>query len=387
MITGIFGGTFDPPHNGHVSALKEFIKRCGTDRVFVIPTGVPPHKNAGMTSDKDRLKMVLLAFENVPQAKICDYEIKKGGKSYTVNTLLWLAEKFPDDSFVLYTGSDMFLSLHTWHKAEKILSLCSVAAFTRTGDDIPALEKQSEFLREKYGAKTDVYEFEPEIISSTKIREMIETGKDFRSYIPQSVAEYIENKGLYGYKNYGLKTLLRQRLSEKRYLHSLGVAKTARMLAEKNGADPEKAEIAGLLHDITKNLGPSEQIDFCKENGIPLSADDLQSPQVIHAVTGAWYIKNVIGIDDEEIISAARYHTTGKKGINLLEKIIYVSDLVEPTRNYPDVEYYRDLAVKDLDRALFEAMRWIIEDKKEKGENIHKDTLEMFDEYTKNGFR
>ncbi|MBQ1862482.1 MAG: phosphohydrolase, partial [Clostridia bacterium] len=89
----------------------------------------------------------------------------------------------------------------------------------------------------------------------------------------------------------------------------------------------------------------------------------------------------------EEIISAARYHTTGKKDINLLEKIIYVSDLVEPTRNYPDVEYYRDLAEKNLDRALFEAMRWIIEDKKKKGENIHKDTLEMFDEYTKNGFR
>lgn len=387
MITGIFGGTFDPPHNGHVAALKEFIKRCGTDRVFVIPTGVPPHKKAGMTADRDRLEMVRRAFENVPQAKICDYEIKKGGKSYTVNTLEWLSEKFPDDTFILYTGSDMFLSIHTWYKPEKILSLCSVAAFTRTGDDIQALEKQAEALREKYGAKTDVYPFEPEIVSSTEIRKMIDEAKDFRSHVPQGVADYIEKNGLYGYRNYELKTLLRQRLSEKRYLHSLGVAKTAKMLAEKNGADPEKAEIAGLLHDITKNLGPSEQIEFCREKGIALTEDDILSPQVIHAVSGAWYVKNVLGIDDEDILSAVRYHTTGKRGMNTLDKIIYVSDLVEPTRNYSDVDYYRKLAENDLDRALFEGMSWIIGDKKKKGENIHKDTLEMFDEFTNNGFR
>jgi nicotinate-nucleotide adenylyltransferase len=387
MRTGIFGGTFDPPHNGHVAALREFAERCRLDRVFVIPTGVPPHKNSGTTSDKDRLEMSKIAFSGIQGAMLCDYEIKKGGKSYTVETLEWLKEKFPGDSLVLYTGSDMFLSLHTWYKPERILALCSVAAFTRTGDDTDALLKQADFLKEKYGAKTEVYPFSPEVISSSSVRSLLETGGDFYAYVPKGVAEYIETRSLYGFDVYPIKKTLRERLSEKRFSHSLGVAKTAKKLASLYGADGKKAEIAGLLHDITKNLGPEEQIRFCKENGIELTEDDINSPQVIHAVTGAWFIKNRLGITDADIVSAARYHTTGRKGITLLEKIIYVSDFTEPTRDYSDVDYYRELSLRDLDRALFEGMRWIIEDKRKKGEPVHKDTLEMYDEYIKNGYR
>ncbi|MBR5721007.1 MAG: nicotinate-nucleotide adenylyltransferase [Clostridia bacterium] len=387
MITGIFGGTFDPPHIGHVAALKEFINRCGVERVLVIPTGVPPHKNAGMTEDKDRLEMTKIAISGIPVAGVCDYEIKKGGKSYTVDTLEWLCEKLPNDTFVLYTGSDMFLSLHTWFNAETILALCSVAAFSRTGDDRDALERQAEYLREKYGASVAVYEFTPEVISSSEIREMIDTGADFYPFLPAGVAEYIEKNGLYGFDLYGYKKFLRERLSEKRFVHSLGVAKTAKKLAGIYGADEKKAYLAGLLHDITKNLGPSEQIEFCIKHGIEMSADDIESPQVLHAVTGEWYLRKVVGITDEEVLSAARYHTTGRKGITLLEKIIYVADFTEPSRDYSDADYYRELSEKDLDRALFEGMKWIMEDKRKKGEKIHKDTVEMFVEYANKGYR
>lgn len=387
MITGVFGGTFDPPHIGHVAALKEFTARCGVERVLVIPTGVPPHKKAGMTADKDRLEMTKLAISDIPVAGVCDYEVKKGGKSYTVDTLQWLSEKLSSDTFVLYTGSDMFLSLHTWYNAEKILSLCSVAAFSRTGDDREALEKQAESLRERYGASVAVYDFSPTVVSSSEIRSMIDSGADFYPFLPKSVSEYIEKNGLYGFEYYGYKKFLRERLSEKRFNHSLGVAKTARKLAEIYGADEKKAYLAGLLHDITKNLGPSEQIEFCIKHGIEMSADDIESPQVLHAVTGEWYLRKVIGITDEEVLSAARYHTTGRKGISLLEKIVYVADFTEPGRDYSDADYYRALSEKDLDRALFEGMRWIMEDKRRKGEKIHKDTVEMFVEYANKGYR
>ena len=386
MRVGIFGGTFDPPHNGHVAALKEFINKCGTDRTLVIPTGVPPHKTAGTTSDKDRLEMAALAFGDFPDTEICDYEIKKGGKSYTVDTLEWLRSEYPEAEFVLYTGSDMFLSLHRWRNAEKILSLCSAAAFSRTGSDRAELDAQAEFLRKNYGADVSVYDFEPEVVSSSGVRLLIETGGNWASLVPGPVRDYIEKNGLYSSGFYSVKKLLRERLSEKRYVHSLGVAKTAAELAVLYGADPKKAELAGLLHDVTKNLDPKEQIEFCEKNGIPLTEDDRLSPKVIHAVSGEWFLKNIIGITDSEILSAVRYHTTGRKGITLLEKIIYVSDFTEPSRNYSDADYYRGLSKKDLDTALFEGMKWIIGDKRKNGEPVHRDSLEMYEMYIKNGF-
>ncbi len=386
MRTGIFGGTFDPPHNGHVSALEAFIREVKPDRVLVFPTGTPPHKPDGKASDTDRLEMAKLAFSCFPNTEVCDYEVEKGGKSYSVETLEWLKDRYPEDEFIFYTGSDMFLSFHRWYRAERIMSLCSVAAFSRTGSDREALDAQAEFLREKYGASVCVYDFTPQVVSSTDIRSAVENGDDISDKVPEKVREYIEEHGLYGYDLLEYKKLLKQRVNEKRYLHSLGVSKTAKHLAEKYGADPKKAEIAGILHDITKNLNGEEQIRYCAKHGIALEQDDIDSPQTIHAITAAYYAENRLGITDSEILSAIRYHTTGREDMSLLDKIVYVSDFIEPTRNYSDVDYYRALAEKDLDDALFEGMEWIIADKLESSGRLHGNTIKMHEWYLRNGY-
>ena len=280
----------------------------------------------------------------------------------------------------------MFLSLHSWYRAEKIMSLCSVAAFTRTGDDREALEKQALFLRGRYGADVSVYDFSPQVISSTDIRGAVGNGDDISGLVPDGVKEYIENRGLYGADTAAYRRMLRERLTEKRYLHCLGVAETARQLAEKYGADPKKAEIAGLVHDMTKNMDGQEQIAFCRKNGIRLDADDLESPQTIHAITAEFCARETLGIRDEEILSAIRWHTTGRADPSLLDKIVYVSDFIEPTRDYSDVGYYRDLARKNLDDALFEGMEWIMADKERAGKKVHGNTVKMHEWYIRNGY-
>ncbi len=386
MRIGFFGGTFDPPHYGHVAALSAFISTCNLDLALVIPTGTPPHKPDGQAYDMERLNMARLAFSDIEKTKICDYEIQKGGKSYSVETLEWLASRYPDDEIVLYTGSDMLLSFHKWYKVERIVQLCSIACFSRTGSDRAALDEQARYLRKQFGAAVNVYDFSPVQISSTEIRTAIGRGFDVSDVVPQKVCEYIIQHSLY-YKikikknDFDLvkaEALLRARLPEKRYKHCLGVAKTAVYLAEKYGADPQKAKIAGLLHDITKNMTDDEQITFCEKRRISLTDADLDSPQVIHAITAEYLVKYKIFINDPEILSAIRYHTTGRKNMSLLEKIIYVADFIEPTRNYSDVGYYRALADNDLDEALFEGMKWIIGNMLTTEKSIHPDTIEMY---------
>lgn len=385
MRIGFFGGTFDPPHNGHLSALSAFTADCSLDRVLVMPTGTPPHKAAGKASDTDRLEMARLAFESVKNAEICDYEVRKGGKSYSVETLEWLKTQFPNDEIVLYTGSDMLLSFHKWYKVERILQLCEVASFSRTGSDRNELEKQALFLRETYGAKVTVHDFSPQIVSSTDVRNAIANGDDISDLVPKKVEEYIKNNALYA--PFDLKKaedILRSRVNEKRYAHCLGVAKTAVYLAEKYGADPKKAEIAGLLHDITKNLSNSEQIVYCRENGIPLDGNELLAPQVIHAKTAEFFVRTELGLSDEEILSAIRYHTTGRAEMTLLDKIIYVSDFIEPTRDYSDVDHYRALADENLDTALLEGLKWIICNAVTNNKPMHPAAIEMFNNLVNN---
>lgn len=151
--------------------------------------------------------------------------------------------------------------------------------------------------------------------------------------------------------------LLKERLSEKRFAHSIEVMKEAGRLARRFGADPEKAELAGLLHDITKECGPKEQLQLCEKFGITVSESERAIPKILHAVTGAAVLERELGITDPEILDAVRYHTTGREGMGLLEKIIYIADCVEPTRNYYGVQKIRAALKRDgLNAAILTAL-------------------------------
>jgi predicted HD superfamily hydrolase involved in NAD metabolism len=159
------------------------------------------------------------------------------------------------------------------------------------------------------------------------------------------------------------KTFLEERLNPKRQIHSLNVAETARELAERNSyEDIEKAYAAGLLHDICKNDSEQSQLEMVRKSERAVNNVDLITPPLYHAIAGAWYIEHKIGLRDEELLNAIRYHTEGRANMTLLDKIVFVADIVSVDRDFDDVEYYRDLAYRDLNRTTFEYLRFSIDD-------------------------
>ncbi len=182
-----------------------------------------------------------------------------------------------------------------------------------------------------------------------------------------------------------LKEILRERLTEKRYKHSLCVADEAKRLAEKYGADTEKAYLSGLLHDITKTATEVEQLHFFSQFGIMLDDITKNSEKLWHAVSGAAYIENVLKITDSEIISAVRYHTTAKKGMTTLEKVLYLADFTSADRDYSDVDIMREKVDVSMECAMEYALCYTINELVEKRSQIHPDTMDAYNEIMKRG--
>lgn len=173
---------------------------------------------------------------------------------------------------------------------------------------------------------------------------------------------------------------LKAKLPPLRYEHSLGVSYTAMALAMRYEHDLDKAEIAGLLHDCAKHYTDDEIIKKCRKHEIPLEEAELSAPAVLHAKYGAWLAERRYGISDPEILSAIRWHTTGKADMSLLDKIIYIADYIEPRRDKaPDLPRMRKLAFEDLDLAMYEILEGTLQYLKKKGSNVDPMTNEAYD--------
>lgn len=149
------------------------------------------------------------------------------------------------------------------------------------------------------------------------------------------------------------KKIISECMSEKRYIHSVNVAKKAVELAKIYGANEEKAAIAGIVHDITKEMANDEQLDIIKSSGAELDAVEKVTKKLWHSISGAIYIRQTLGIEDEDIINAVRYHTTGRSGMSLLEKVIFVADFISDERDYEGVEYMKKAVKEGLEEAVF----------------------------------
>lgn len=176
------------------------------------------------------------------------------------------------------------------------------------------------------------------------------------------------------------KEILRERLNDHRYYHSLCVADEAKRLAHLYGGDAEKCYLAGLLHDITKNSDRQEHLHFFETFGIMLSDVEKNAEKLWHAMSGSGYLKNILKIDDEEILDAVRYHTTAKANMSLTAKILYLADFTSRDRDYPDVNVIRALVDKSLDEAFIYALKYSIIDLTEQSRAIHPDTVEAFNQ-------
>lgn len=176
------------------------------------------------------------------------------------------------------------------------------------------------------------------------------------------------------------KEILKNRLTEKRYTHSLNVADSAKKLARLYGYDEEIAYTAGLIHDCCKDTPAGLQLSYMLENGVELSEYELGVAKLYHSICGSVFVKKEFGIDNQDIINAVRYHTTGRKNMSLLEKIIFIADFISDERDYNGVEIMREKAVKSLDEAIVEGLSFTIKDLIDQGRIIHPDTLDAYND-------
>ncbi len=174
--------------------------------------------------------------------------------------------------------------------------------------------------------------------------------------------------------------LAKSTLSERRFIHSCNVASAAVRLANKYGADPLKAEIAGILHDITKEHNLENQLQIIESGGIILDDICKNSPQLLHAISGMVYCRDVLGITDTDILSAIRYHTTARANMSLPEKILFIADFISDERDYPDVDVMRAECEKSLEEGMLYGLGFVIPDLVRRKRAIHPDALAAFNE-------
>lgn len=181
-----------------------------------------------------------------------------------------------------------------------------------------------------------------------------------------------------------IQSKIKKVLSEKRYEHSLGVAYTAYFLAVRYGEDPCRARLAGILHDCAKQLGDEKTIELCKKNKISISEVERNNPFLLHGKVGALIAEKKFKIQDKDILNAITYHTTGRPGMSLLEKIIYIADYIEPNRNQaPNLELIRKLAFDDLDLCLLKILESTINYINDKESELDPVTVETYNYYFK----
>ena len=374
---GIYGGTFNPPHMGHILAATEAVKRLNLDRVLLIPDRIAPHKQLpeDSASPEQRLAMLKIAADTIPNLEVSDLELRREGKSYTYLTMLALREQYPHARFVLLMGTDMFLSFDRWMHPEIILEHASLGVLYRgeKSEQVTIEVKKQEM--EAAGAEVALVKNAVLPLSSTDLRRLLVFGCG-DSYLPAGVGEYIRRHGLYStgesYKGLSMEQLEQtviRLLHPNRVNHVLGCRDTAVALAKQWGAEETDAARAALLHDITKALGPQHQLTLVEEYGKILDDFSRENPKVLHALTGSLVAERIFG-ENEQVVQAVRWHTTGRPYMSLLEKIIYVADYMEPNRNFPSVERLRQLAFTDLDEAVRQGVELTISMLKKQGSRV-----------------
>lgn len=190
---GIYGGTFNPIHNGHLHLIRAACAQLSFDRLLVVPANIPPHKAAtDLASNRDRLEMARLATAGMPGVWVSDIELRARGKSYTILTLERLRALFPECRFTLLMGADMLESFDRWHRWQDILKLADIAAFARNEGEESLLERKAALI-----GRARVVRVEPLPLSSTLVREKVRRGEDISGLVPEPVAAYIYEKGLY----------------------------------------------------------------------------------------------------------------------------------------------------------------------------------------------
>ena len=380
---GIYGGTYNPPHVGHMRAAAHAIEALKLDRLLLIPNNIAPHKQMpeDAATAQQRMDMLRMSAKGLEKTEILDLELQRDGKSYTSDTVTQIRKIYPEGELFLLMGTDMFLNFLTWHEYRTISDQVTLAVFYRgeRGEQEAVCRKQERL--EEMGIRVVRICNPVTAISSTDLRRMLIFGCA-DPYLCPGVGDYIRAQGLYDtgrdYKNLPMDALeetVVKLLKENRVAHVLGCRDAAVELARQYGENEVDAARAGLLHDITKALDGPLQLTLCSEYDILLSKFSQENPKTLHALTGSLVAEQVFG-ENQAVVTAIRYHTTGRPAMSRLEKILYLADYIEANRNFPGVDRLRAAAHRSLDEGMLMGLEMTLSQLREQKRQISQNSID-----------
>lgn len=376
MKIAMFGGSFNPIHNGHIQIVQAVKERFGLDKMLIMVAGDPPHKEiADGVSAQVRYDVAKAALEGMDGIEVCDLEIRRGGKSYTVDTMRILKGMYPQDEVYCMVGADMLLSIHTWYNAEALLKENTFIAVGRP--DSGDIEAAAEWLKKEYGANIMLAGITGPDVSSTMIRNRVEKGEPIEGLLPESAIRYIYENCLYTDKYIDdVYARLKKTLSKDRLIHTMGVVRSAAQLALWYDVDPIKARIAAILHDCAK-VQKETVVQWAEEYGLDTTGIPLPA---LHGYVGAVKAYREYGVTDEDVLRAIAVHTLCAPSMTKLDKVVYLADKIEYGREFDGVEGIRIAAEYDLDSAVKLSIEHSFDYIVSKGCAIHPNTLAAYKE-------
>ncbi len=406
---GIMGGTFDPIHYGHLLCAEAARIASDLDAVLFIPTGLPNFKqNQDITPAQLRLKMCRIACEPNPHFDVSDIEITRGGVTYTIDTLRALRDHFPKNVELFFImGTDSYLSLAQWREGVHIVELVHFIVVSRPGyslDDAGG-ELEARFASRGYNdvdIRVDAIEAPSLDVSSSELRDYIEQSRPVRYLMPDEVIAFIRENKLYcvdeskvsqddkgSYEDVfseefyaTCRDQLATRVNEKRFKHVEGVAQAARMLAKTYGVDEDKAYLAGLLHDWDKGYDDEGVRRRIVELGLVDTVDPWvveHMPQVLHGPTAAVALKRDFPAIPDDVIQAIDRHTTTAYDMSDLDKVLYIADAIEQSRQFGKIDDLRAMVGKaSLDELFFNTFTYWTQRLLDREKPLHPQTTDLW---------
>lgn len=352
-LIGLFGGSFDPFHNGHLAMVEAAVEAFPLEQLLVMPVGLPPHKNRRLSFSTFRVETARLATEHLSQVHVSEREILSPGRNFTVDTIEKLQWDYPDFQIKLISGSDFLFTVEEWYQYKKILSLVSFGIALRGNVDKGKSEQQADYLRNKYKAEIDFFPMKTTTVSATQVRENLTEGASVADLLPEKVNDLLEIYRPYSYKRVidNLDEVSWQKLNSyerrlfvylgpDRRLHTVSTCLLALELAAVHNVSALEAGTAALLHDLTKELPPDAQWTYAEK----YLGYEEKNPELRHGPAAAYEAREQFAVKSENILNAIQYHTSGRPGMSTLEKIVFLADKIEYGRPFKDLEIIRSLA-------------------------------------------
>jgi nicotinate-nucleotide adenylyltransferase len=376
---GIFGGSFNPVHLGHISLAEKALSALKLDRVVFIPAYRSPFKPDadGMeTSAKDRIDMLNASITGDNRFSVDNCEIRREGVSYTINTLEDIIGRYlPEGKPALIIGDDLAAEFPKWRESEKILKLADIAVGRRINSE-----------EVEYPFAHNIIKNEVMSISSQELRQRISEGGDWQPLIPSGAGAIIENRQLYGFTGSArentvsdgiilrVETAAREALSTERFLHSRNTAIHAFDLCRRFGLDPMDGYLAGVAHDLAKQIDNKQMLKIVKSAGMDISGLEKDKPNLLHGKAAAVLLRERFSVHNEDVLEAVAYHTSGRDNMGALAKIVYIADKTESSRNI-DPSLRKKCREETLDNILLAVIELMIVKLQAKGADLSKDTI------------